>query len=128
MAVPRKGKRTIKVHKRKYLWWIDDSDIFSPGAFGVRVVDPDTNLIFCYEMGQSQETAHVTFQLDPRVKCGGYYRVRSPVFGGEKAFTPKHVRQLIEWVESESLGAQEVDYLGTTIFADSERRRGDEAQ
>ncbi len=125
MAFARKGRRTIVVGGRTYLWWIADDEVHSQGSsLCAFVADDETPLLFTYQLGQPAETAHVTVKRDGRVSSQGWYRVRAPVFGSADSFTPSAVRSLLDWFLASSLTAGETDYTGASTSAHANMRRG----
>lgn len=108
----KKHRREIVIGDNTYLWWVrEDYEGYSPGSFShAHVALPDRTLHLSYQLGQPAEKSHVTVRhLDK------WRRLRSPVFGHNNSFTPRDVRELLEWFSAHQTTGVEVNYLGLEI-------------
>jgi hypothetical protein len=122
IAVSRKGKRSITVDGREYLWWVqeDYEPPFVPSiGKSLRVIDTSGELSVEYHLGQPSDVCHVVVtgrRFRSLGGCGGpHRRFRCPTFTEGPAVTPAHVASLIRWAEERGDAPLEVDYLGQPL-------------
>ncbi|WP_222435896.1 hypothetical protein [Rubripirellula tenax] len=112
MGIAKKGRNAFDFDGDPYVWWVaEDYEVFSPGTyFHANICKDDKSLLVTYQLGQDEATSHLVIKNgDPP---GPWRRLRCPLFGTASAFTPRNVRQLLEWFRDHSQLADTVNYLG----------------
>jgi len=118
MAIARKNRRPIEVHRREFLWWVYE-DLEEAGAMIFAVVSVDKNFLVRYQLHQLDESRYLTVLgrefpgLPDRRES--WTRVRCPPFTSGDAVTPSHVRALIEWCLHTARDLVRVDWTGREV-------------
>ncbi len=114
MTVSRKGKRSITVGARAFLWWVQEDDtplyVESSGTT-LHVVPAEGGNGFHFHLGQPDDRRYLI------VHAGRWRRYRCPAFGLRTSITPSDVAALIGWVMTPGALVTEVNYLGLPIKA-----------
>lgn len=96
MAISKKGKRSITVNDRVYLWWV--SEEYDQTAFDgiqVRIVAEDQALYFKYGLQQAPEKRFLVAALG---HDAGSIHLLCPKFeNDQEIITPSGISALIKW-------------------------------
>jgi hypothetical protein len=119
MPIATKGRRTIIVEGRTFLWWVTESieDDFV-GSLVLTVCSEDRSVLARYGLGQDDDRYAVV--LGPRFQGlpdspGPWRRFACPPFGRFDQITPKDVAAFIQWCTDPSARAVQVNYRGHAI-------------
>ena len=125
MGVAKKGKRTITVHDRVFLWYVgEDLDDFPPtigqnDLWALNILSEDKKFIVRYHIGQVDEsTRHITVlgtEFSGAKHNGKWRRFKCPAWCQEGSAQPRDVRKIIEWCLSPDKSLIEVDYKGRPL-------------
>lgn len=103
MGVRTKGRRKLDIDGRRYVWWVqEDRDGAGPV---LHVVSEDKRLIVMYALWQpvGEDYVVVLGSEFAGAETGGCWeRFRSPSWIERGAVSPRTVRGLIEWCQSDA--------------------------
>ncbi|MDF3028852.1 MAG: hypothetical protein K0S23_3159 [Fluviicola sp.] len=100
MAVSKKGKRTITVDGKTYLWWVfDEVDQTFFDNTQIKLISEDQSHYIKYGLEQADDNRSVVIGLHNNP---GLIQLECPKFEDERGIiTPSGIRQLIEWCKTQ---------------------------
>ena len=118
MGVLKKGRATLRIGARAYLWWVCPDEASSDDL--LHVVSEDKRFAVTYAVGQSQRPNPCVVVMGPEFvglhDAGGcWIRVQSPAWGDDVQITPRFVRRLVDWSMDESNPRLRVDWRGVPV-------------
>jgi hypothetical protein len=103
MGVRTKGRRKLDIDGRLYVWWIhEDPDGAGPV---LHVVSKDKKLIVMYALCQPKGEDYVVVlgsEFAGAETGGVWRRFRSPSWVEDGAVSPRTVRDLIKWCQTDT--------------------------
>jgi len=113
MGVSRRGRRTIDIEGRRFVWWVhDDPD---SADMLLHVTSLSRSFVVHYHLGLPGEPFLVVKgrEFPGAPDAGGcWLRFRCPRWETDEGMTPAGVRRLIEWSLSPDRPLIEVDHRG----------------
>lgn len=96
MAISKKGKRSIIVNGRAYLWWVFyEYDQTEFDGIQIKIVAKNQAFHIKYGLQQAPENRYVVIELRHEA---GRIHVRCPRFeNGQGIITPSGISELIKW-------------------------------